>query len=349
MTRLLLRAAGLLSVVCAVLIVGVITIGKVLPGVGQLIYFSRYSQPGVIQLGGERGSLQALDLATGISTPIVSQGVTGSFALSPDSRQITLYWGGGIPQVYVVNVDGSNLRRMDNTDLVIVGWMPDSTQVLTSDLIRGTVQRINVNDFSRETLTQFESLCAFVLSPDGQYMAYQTVQSFSPPMNARLCAGISISRLDGDELHTYLSNVQQIFAVWSPDSQQIALLNNFALYILPDVTQDTLLEVRDVRMFVPISTLAWSQDSTRVAFSADITFDIYVVPVRPQLGQAVNLTPNTPSQEFNPVWLPSGHELVFTSTRDSLNGEIYIMRDDGTNVRRLTVNRNREQGLVWLP
>ena len=46
---------------------------------------------------------------------------------------------------------------------------------------------------------------------------------------------------------------------------------------------------------------------------------------------------------------PSGEHIVFVSDRDAPRGEIYVMRSNGSDVRRLTQNRSGDWTPSWSP
>lgn len=59
------------------------------------------------------------------------------------------------------------------------------------------------------------------------------------------------------------------------------------------------------------------------------------------------------------AWSPDGSSIVFTSTRDrygetcfqdcGFNGEIYVARADGTDIRRLTTSQANDRSPAWAP
>lgn len=80
---------------------------------------------------------------------------------------------------------------------------------------------------------------------------------------------------------------------------------------------------------------AWSPDGTRIAFVSDRdgNDDIWVAYTDGS-GQ-VNLTHHE-AKDHSPAWSPDGEWIAFASVRDSIYWELYLMRSDGSNVRRLT-------------
>jgi PKD repeat protein len=90
-------------------------------------------------------------------------------------------------------------------------------------------------------------------------------------------------------------------------------------------------------------------ESTCSAGGTDIAFphsgDIFVMGAG---GSLINIT-NT-GNNWAPAWSPDGARIVFASSRDSANGDLYLMNPDGSNVSRLTYNIARSIGhTAWSP
>jgi hypothetical protein len=334
MTRLAARLSVTLLALCVLTLWFALLTGHILPNAGQLVYVSE---------GSRETTLSTLDIMRGISLPLVRYIDDISFFASPDGSQIAFYNEQSVPVLYIVPNDESGLFTVEHINAnALLGWMPDNTHLIVEDSAHD-IGLIDIRDLSyTHWLSMGETFCRFSLSPDGHWIAIQRPQELR-------CAGITIAQLDSSAAYSYASNLNEAVPIWSPNSRQLAILNNFSLYIVPDASQELVIEVRDMAMRVPISTLSWSPDSSRFALSADIGFDIFVVAAEPAIGEPVNITRSSLAQDVNPVWLPSGHEIAFISTRDTYNGEIYLMNDDGSNIRRLTANHEREISLVWLP
>jgi TolB protein len=79
----------------------------------------------------------------------------------------------------------------------------------------------------------------------------------------------------------------------------------------------------------------WSPDGSRIAFTSTAEHqkpELYVVGTTG--GPSSRLTRNT-ATDTDPTWSPDGARIVFDSMRDGLD-EVYIMRADGTDQRRVT-------------
>ena len=82
----------------------------------------------------------------------------------------------------------------------------------------------------------------------------------------------------------------------------------------------------------PTSIPATGTGQFAVSSNQDGDYDIYVMEEDGSLG--ANLT-NTAHDEFNPRWSPDGQKILFASYDPDARG-IYVMRADGSDVRRLT-------------
>jgi TolB protein len=98
---------------------------------------------------------------------------------------------------------------------------------------------------------------------------------------------------------------------------------------------------------------ALSPDRSRIVFSSDRDnpageFELYTMNV--DGSGLVRLSNSSGSDWVGPqAWSPDGSRIVFSSMRDDPNGEIYIMKADGTGVIRLTENSLSDGCAAWSP
>ena len=113
---------------------------------------------------------------------------------------------------------------------------------------------------------------------------------------------------------------------------------------------------------------AISPDGDRLLFvsTRDGNADVFEVPFRPEdpasAGEARNLTRHA-AGDYNPAFSPDGTRILFSSSRDTavatstgaspgptyLASEVYVMRADGTGVRRLTRDERWDGAPAWAP
>lgn len=154
---------------------------------------------------------------------------------------------------------------------------------------------------------------------------------------------------------------------WSPDGRQFAVLyevslnesaargGELVLYNADGSNRRVL--VKAVRRTI---WMAWSPDSTRLAYSTYGDNNRFIYSISAAGGEAQQLT--TTGLDEAPSWSPDGRQIAFLSARDG-NWEVYVMNADGSNPRNLTnspahdhpydddggLNSISTEGPVWSP
>jgi Tol biopolymer transport system component len=82
---------------------------------------------------------------------------------------------------------------------------------------------------------------------------------------------------------------------------------------------------------------AFPGDNGRIAFLSNRDGNDEIYSARPDGSDPRNLTNNAASDGV-PAYSPDGKRIAFTSDREDPNGEIYVMRADGSRVTRITVS-----------
>ena len=168
-------------------------------------------------------------------------------------------------------------------------------------------------------------------------------------------AEIFVRRTDGSTVQLTHNRVHDFGASWSPDGQKIAFSRSSgdgtALFVMradgssvrrvtTPVTNPDGIASSD---FVP----AWSPSGTQLAFASNRAGgepDIWRVDLD---GTHLTRLTRTPvfTGDFNPTWSPDGRWIWFDSDRVGVfNREIYRMRPDGTDVRRMTTTADVDDG-----
>jgi len=84
---------------------------------------------------------------------------------------------------------------------------------------------------------------------------------------------------------------------------------------------------------------SWSPDGSRIAFNSNLTGD-HVLAIAQADGSSVQDLSSV-GEGWQVDWSPDGRTILFTSHRDHPDNDtdVYAMRPDGSDVRRLTENR----------
>jgi formylglycine-generating enzyme required for sulfatase activity/Tol biopolymer transport system component len=270
----------------------------------------------------------------------------------------------GNGEIYVMNADGSNPRRLTNHRLWdgFPDWSPDGAQIAYYSYVNNKNWVIKVMDADGSNSRQLtdSGVCdgAPHWSPDGTRITYDSGD----------CTGdhreIYVISVDGGAPVNLSNNAaDDMLAAWSPDSTQLVFSSNrdgnYEIYVM-DADGDEQ-GSRNVRRLTENTAddhaPAWSPDGTQIAFYSDRdgNDEIYVMDVAGALqgtdgGNPRNLT-NSPTEDWFPRWSPDGTgpaRITFSSRRDG-NLDIYVMNADGSNVRRLTDSPREDFNSVWQP
>jgi Tol biopolymer transport system component len=246
----------------------------------------------------------------------------------------------------------------------------DPTEIATMDALGGDLR----------VLTGFKSSSsAPTWSPDGR-IAYFSLRDFpapksenDPPPPSEL---YSMTQDGGDQQRLTRDRTIQTDPEWSPDGSTIAYSQWYAVKGQPGVfdlglslmnrdgsNQRALLGQSARRDIV---TQNWSPDGRRLVFEiatgtpsgrirGDRQSDIGVVNAD---GTGLRMLTRTHALETHPIWSPDGTLIAFTSDRHARGKrlerlgpafEVYTMRPDGTDVRRVTHNRVPDLHPDWQP
>jgi Tol biopolymer transport system component len=145
------------------------------------------------------------------------------------------------------------------------------------------------------------------------------------------------------------------FPSWSPDATKV-------VYASFDRAQRGLrifdLKTQRVTQVTkgPDTFPAWSPNGDRIAFTSNRDGDYEIYTVRPGGGGLMRLT-RSPGNDAHPAWSPDAEWIAFASNRTGFkdetggmsDGEIFVMRADGSDVRQLTENAFEDGTPAWRP
>jgi TolB protein len=233
-------------------------------------------------------------------------------AWSPDGRMIAFVStriplpspGALAEEIYVVNADGSDLRRLTHNTRrdVAVDWLRDGRIVFLScpqseneqpecDLVA-----IRPDGSDREKLAKLGFTFDLAVSPDGKRILYSQLKGQSHYQDFEL----HVMNLDGGD-HQQLTDddTGDGSPAWSPDGARIAFVSNRA-------------------------------ESARCFFHdcAGYTNELYAMDA--DGGDVTRLT-ETPHEEASPAWSPDGERIVYSRILDAnASHELYVVNADGS-------------------
>jgi TolB protein len=256
-------------------------------------------------------------------------------------------------QICIMNADGSGMRRLtteDNKRHYYPSLAPDGQSVLYSAFREQNVYeiyRLNLNDGSVGPLTdRMGVLNAPEFSPDGVSITFMRGNPSTGNMQ------IMIMDRNGENAR----NIPQVAGwdpTWSPDGNQILFAsgseNNVQLFVV-DRNGEGMHQVSNLPAIRGRSD--WSTDGQLIVTYSGPAWNREVYIMNADGSNARQLTP-TGGNSQGPSFSPDGKWVAFTAYfdkyRDDHGCEIYIIRIDGTDLRRLTNNDYCDYQPRWGP
>jgi Tol biopolymer transport system component len=271
----------------------------------------------------------------------------GGIVFDSDRTQVPAVYK--VPDVYLINSDGSGERQLTFSKPGEFSRTPSVSRDGQGVVFQGRrepggeglfVLTCGDDHLTRVTPTGSAHPTGPTWSPDGRQIAFGQE------------GAILVIDADGSNIRKIAGLPSRSSAPsWSPDGKQIAFTS------MGDVTWEIFaVELGNGRMRQLTRTIdartasqaaAWSPDGKHIAFDRvqDGNFDIYVIDAD---GTNVKQLTQDAADDARPAWSPDGQSIVFHSTRarpagvaanNTLFLDIYTMRADGTDVRRLTTNQ----------
>ncbi len=279
--------------------------------------------------------------------------------------------------VYTIKPNGKRLKRVLDAPVIEeeAAWSPDGRRIAFARSAKGgfptEIWTASPNGGDLQRVTHWNDLATQPSwTADGR-IVYFTTKDFpqptspkGPPPPAELYSmgadGADQRRLTSDEVIQTDPAVSPVdgtvaFTKWQPVAGEPGVFDLGIFSIGPDGS--------GLRALAPFSpdrdaiNPIWSPDGTKIVFevasaspparpgSSDRQSDLAVMNSD---GTGVRRLTRTRTLETTPVWSPDGRFIAFTSDRHKKlknrerlgpHFELYIMRADGTRVRRLTHNR----------
>ncbi len=250
-------------------------------------------------------------------------------------------------QICLMNADGSGFRRLttaDSADHLYPTFAPDGSSILYTSNVTGDydLYALNLAGGSAERMTTFGDAYAPAVSPDGSQIVFTRADGET--------SSLWLMNRDGSNARFLVGQAWD--AAWSPDGTRILHASDrtgeIQLFILTlaDLTLQQVTDQPGLR-----GRNDWSPDGQTLAtyigepWNREIwLFDAAGGPGRQITNGGNNLAPG---------YSLDGHWIVITAYydlyRDDNGCEIYLIRPDGSDLRRLTENDYCDWQPSWGP
>lgn len=214
-------------------------------------------------------------------------------------------------------------------------WSPDGRAIAFESIADGGVYVVDVGGAEPGAPVRLVAGAGPSWSPDGSRLAFFAGEGGNLDIYSAASDGSDVTRLTNDPAADHSP-------IWSPAGGRIAFVSE------RDGDQDVFVMAADGTGETDVSSNAapddfpaWSPDGRRVVFVAYLhgadpftigQGDAEIFVVDADGGRPVDASRNQ-AWDGDPAWSPNGRWIVFTRRTD--HAEIWVMRADGTNQRRL--------------
>ena len=258
----------------------------------------------------------------------------GSPSWSPDGLRIAFYSDrDGNSEIYVMDADGSNQRRLTDTaaDEGYPSWSPDGkTIAFDSDRdgnfeiyvmnADGTVPRRLTSSPARDVSASW--------SPDGKQIAFMSDRDGG--------FDVYVMNADGSNPARRTTTGTAWFPVWSPDGTKLAFHVGRDVHVTqPDGSQLTRLTTDPDNGMYP----SWSADGSKIAFMSWRTGRTELFVMNADGTDQKKLMTMERGDAIDPRWSPDGSKIAFVHLPEGMSGAaraIHTINADGTGVRKLS-------------
>ena len=288
------------------------------------------------------------------ASPALAARSSGLAAAATQRIAFTSTLGGPGPRsggLFVVNADGSGLRKLTPIAWAMPSWSSDGRVLAFVGFVggRSSVSVMSVDGSAPRLLAR--DAVAPAWSPDGRRIAFMR---FSPA--GRNWGGqnwdVYVMNTDGSGQRRLARNAWLAAPAWSPDGRKIAFerprrdrnaegdIIRSEIFV---VNADGSGERRLTRNTVRDSNPVWSPDGRRIAFESNWQLNVMNAD-----GSGQRRLTRNGGRNFAPAWSPDGQQIVFerrlgrkkygpcSGCGKASTFEIHVMNADGTGPQRLT-------------
>jgi Tol biopolymer transport system component len=251
----------------------------------------------------------------------------------------------GVFDIYVMKADGTQVDRLTDDGGYDPAWSPDGRQIAFTSTRDGNkeIYVMNADGRRKVRLTNHISDDGYATwSPDGQHIVFMSNRDGVYDVYIMDTDGSSVALLKSDPTayEDYMSWSSQghraLFSTsqglsWNIYTMYPNLCHPETLSTSSEGSEADLMLNKDRQLFASFQSGVWSLYTTTSKWT-----------------DVVNLSQNLYGEATLLSWSSDGQFIVFMDTRND-NVDIYVMKADGSDRRRLTFMPSMEGAPVWQP
>ena len=284
----------------------------------------------------------------GVPSPSPADGLTGHIVYTCQIFKVQ-----ASNQICIMNADGTGFRRLTTDDTkqhFYPSLAPDGQSVVYSAFYETgnyEIFELDINDGSVSRLTnRYGVETAPEISPDGKFITYAKANDATG--NFRIVVADRNGLNDSN-----VSNVQGWDPTWSPDGKQILFASDSRGLVQIYTVR---LDGRNLTAVTNLPAIRgrsdWSADGNYIVTYSGPAWNREVFIMNADGTNSRQLTPSGGNSQ-GPSFSPDGKWVAFTAYFDNYGDdhgcEIYVIRIDGTDLRRLTNNDYCDYQPRWGP
>ena len=297
------------------------------------------------------------DLPDDPSDPINgnSEPPNGTSEPSNKSSKIAFVSGFDIPQVFLINPDGTGLESLGDGQTTGIGyspfWSPDGRIAYFSFMDFG-FRVMNIDGTNSEVVASEQLFEMNVFDPHYSWsqsgkIAFSAADAAegSSDIYSMDTDGLNPLRLTDSPAWSY-----SYYPSWSPDGTKVAFTfedfdGNSNIFAVEAGGVNVVQITFTGSDYQPV----WSPDGRKIAFVSDRVADYEIYVMNADGTDQTNLTNDPDGDDERPTWSPDGTKIAFQSDRN-FDYEIYVMNADGTNQVNITNNSAADDLMpAWSP